>query len=80
MTLIVGIPYIVTAPAFDETLEVGDLVELAADGRLVSREHGGWFDREDVADAIRGAEFAVDRDAVERKRQRLLAELERLPK
>lgn len=77
----VGVPYIVTRESDDGSLAVGDQITLLPDGSLVNLQAEGWLEPEDLLGAVAGAEFEVDRDRIQRRRESLLrrlAELEAL--
>ncbi|MFY8041618.1 MAG: hypothetical protein ACOVOD_01710 [Rhodoferax sp.] len=74
----VGVRYIVTHPSVDGEFEAGDKIMLCADGTIENRQAEGWMEAADVSEATRGMTCEIDAEWIERKRARLLAELERL--
>ena len=58
----VGVRYIVTKASNDKEFQVGDRVQLLADGSITNHQAAGWMEAEDVPAATRG--WAVEIDAV----------------
>lgn len=71
----VGKCYIVTKKSDDGTFNVGDHISKLADGSITCREAAGWIDAEDAEDATKGMECALDMSWIDRRKQRLRAEL-----
>ena len=69
----VGVRYIVTKASANKEFQVGDRVQLLADGRITNHQSAGWMDAEDVPAATRGWAVEIDTAWVEARR----AELER---
>jgi len=73
-----GVRYIVTKPSDDFTFEVGDHIKLLADGCIECKEAQGWITSQDVPEATKGMEYEVDHEWIERRKAKLLKELEEL--
>lgn len=71
----VGTRYIVTKASADGEFQPGDHIALNADGSINNREACGWMESCDVAAATRGMEVEIDKQWIERRKQRLLADL-----
>lgn len=74
----VGLPYIVTKASDDGTFEVGDNVAICSDGALMCRQAQGWIEKEDLPFATKGMEIELDNESIEKRRQKLLADLANL--
>lgn len=73
-----NIHYIVTKASDDGTFEVGDSISMTSDGLILNRNAEGWIDACDVREATKGMEVKVDVQRLEKKKQRLLKELQEL--
>ena len=71
----VGVPYMVTRESDDGSLVVGDQITLLPDGSLGNLQAEGWLEADDLLDAVAGAEFEVDRDRIQRRKESLLRRL-----
>lgn len=72
----VGIPYIVTKPSRHREFQPGDRIRLCADGTIENVQAAGWMDAADVPAATKGMECEIDAATIERRRQKLQAELD----
>ncbi len=70
-----GVPYIVTRESYDGSLVVGDQITLLPDGSLWNLQAEGWLEADDLLGAVAGAEFEVDRDRIQRRKESLLRRL-----
>jgi len=71
----VGLPYIVTKASDDGTFEVGDHIYLIDNGDIACHEAEGWIDKEDMPESTIGMEIALDQERIEKRRNKLLADL-----
>lgn len=74
----VGIHYVVTQGSEDGTFEVGDDIYLCMDGAIVCTQGGGWIAADEVPEAMRGVQIAIDQEWVERRRAKLQEQLREL--
>jgi hypothetical protein len=75
-----NVKYIVTKASDDTTFKVGDHIKLLSDGAILCIEAKGWIDSSDVATAIEGMEYEVDKEWIEKGRRSAIAILEALGK
>lgn len=76
--MIIGTPYIVAKASDDGTFHVGDQVVLEKDGSISCLQAEGWIDAKDVPEATAGWEIAIDTARIERRRQKLQSQLDKL--
>jgi hypothetical protein len=74
----VGLPYIVTRASDDGTFKVGDHVGVFSGGSIWCGEVKGWIDKEDLPESTKGMEVELDQERIEKRRQKLLADLAKL--
>ncbi len=74
----VGKRYVVTKSSKDGTFKVGDHVSLNKDGSINNREALGWIETCDVEKATKGMEVELDLAWIERRKKKLLEELNTL--
>ena len=67
----IGVRYIVTKASRAKEFQVGDRVELLADGSIMSQQAAGWMVAEDVPAATRGWAVEIDAAWVEARRASL---------
>lgn len=75
ISIIPGKMYVVTKPSDDGTFEVGDHISMNEDGSINNREAQGWVDACDVAEATKGLEVEIDKQWIEHRKKKLIAEL-----
>ena len=73
-----GLRYIVTRGSDDGTLREGDRVVLEYDGALVCIEAEGFLPHEDVEDALKGAVLEIDKEWLEKEKQKAMDLLTKL--
>ena len=76
-----GLCYIVTKGSDDRTLREGDRIQMDIDGALWCGEEGGFIPPEDVEEALQGAVLEIDKNWLEKEKQKardLLTKLEAL--
>lgn len=69
------IRHIVTKGSDDGTFEVGDHIIFNKDGSISCVEAKGWIEKEDVPAASAGMNSEPDREWLQRRKDRLIAEL-----
>ena len=67
--------HIVTKGSDDGTFEIGDHIVFEDDGSISCIEASGWIDKEDVPLATAGMESEPDLEWLQRRKDKLLAEL-----
>ena len=70
--------YVVTKASDDETFLIGDTIWLTKDGCIMCKEGGGWIDKENVPEAMKGMECVVDKKYLDKKIKALEDELNKL--
>ena len=73
--MVVGLRYIVTKESRTKEFQVGDRVQLLADGSITNHQAAGWMDAEDVPAATRGWKVEIDAAWVEARRSELVRQL-----
>ena len=71
----VGVRYIVTKASADKEFQIGDRVQLLADGSITNHQAAGWMEAEDVPAATRGWAVEIDAAWVEARRAKLARQL-----
>ena len=74
-----GVRYIVTRGSDDGTLLDGDRIQMDIDGALLCAEANGFIPHEDVEEALKGAVLEIDKEWLEKEKQKardLLTKLE----
>ena len=74
-SMVVGVRYIVTKASADKEFQVGDRVQLLADGSITNHQAAGWMDAEDVPTATRGWKVEIDAAWIEARRSELARQL-----
>ena len=69
------IRHVVIKASDDGTFEVGDHIVFEDDGSISCIEAKGWIEKEDVPSAIIGMESQPDRDWLQRRKDKLRAEV-----
>ena len=73
--MVVGVRYIVTKASTNKEFQVGDRVQLLADGSITNQQTAGWMDAEDVPAATRGWAVEIDAAWVDARRAELARQL-----
>ena len=72
--------YIVTKASDDGTFQVGDHIQMYSNGDIGCLEAQGYISSEDVPKAIKGIEYEIDTEWVDRKLKKLELEKQKLIK
>ena len=67
--------YVVTKESQDGTFQIGDHIKYEEDGSISCLEAQGWIEADDVPRAIIGMEAVPDREWIEKRKKKLLYEL-----
>jgi hypothetical protein len=78
MKLEIGKRYIVTKSSDDGTFDVGDHINLLEDGCIICQEAEGWIAPNDVEEAMKGMVCEIDKEWIERRKEKITKELENL--
>lgn len=76
--IVVGKRYIVTRGSDDGTFEIGDHINVTADGSIICLEAQGWIDACDAVNAAKGMTVEIDHEWITMRKNQLRAELEAL--
>lgn len=71
----IGVRYVVTKASDDGTFERGDHITANEDMTISCLEARGWIEKEDVPEATKGMECEVDKEWLQKKREKVEADL-----